>query len=403
MRAALSLVIALVTLLTVVACSPAAEKAEPPVEQAKVGYFPLEVDPASYLDRIRLPEGFTISIYRDGLDGARSMAMSDSGTLFLGTRSNRKREKPGLVYAVTNPDGDGKGDTIHIVAQGLNVPNGVALRDGDLYIAEVHRVVRLDGIEARLEQPPQPVVINDSFPDEYHHGWKYLRFGPDGRLYVPVGAPCNICEPEPGQGTIAVMNADGSGKQVFAEGVRNSVGFDWDPATGELWFTDNGRDLWGEDRPPEELNHAPRAGLHFGYPYRYGKALVDDSFSTTMEDAGFTPAALEFPAHNALLGMRFYTGSQFPTDYSGDLFIASHGSWNREIPDGYKIFRVKMEQGRALAYEEFASGWLTADNSFWGRPVDIEWAPDGAMLVSDDFNGLVYRISYEPRRPAETP
>lgn len=403
MRPANTLIPALAALLAMVHGALAEDKTDEPVEKARVGYFPLEVDPASYLDRIRLPEGFSISIYREGLDGARSMAMSERGTLFLGTRSNRKREKPGVVYAVTNPDGDGRGDALHIVAQGLNVPNGVALKDGHLYIAEVHRVVRLDGIEARLEQPPEPVVINDSFPDEYHHGWKYLRFGPDGRLYVPVGAPCNICEPEPGQGTIVSLNADGSDKQVFAEGVRNSVGFDWDPATGDLWFTDNGRDLWGEDTPPEELNHAPQAGQHFGYPYRYGKALVDDSFATSMTDADFSPAALEFPAHNALLGMRFYTGSQFPADYSGDLFIASHGSWNREIPDGYKIFRVMMEQGRAIAYEEFASGWLTEDNSFWGRPVDIEWAPDGAMLVSDDFNGLVYRISYGSQQPAETP
>jgi glucose/arabinose dehydrogenase len=213
---------------------------------------------------------------------------------------------------------------------------------------------------------------------------------------VPVGAPCNICEPESGQGTIVSLKPDGSDKRVYAEGVRNSVGFDWDPATGELWFTDNGRDLWGDDRPPEELNHAPVAGQHFGYPYRYGKDLVDDSFSTELSDDAFTGAALEFPAHNALLGMRFYTGEQFPDEYRGDLFIASRGSWNRAVPDGYKIYRVRMEGGRAVEWQEFATGWLTEDKTFWGRPVDIEIAPDGSLLVSDDFNGLVYRISYEP-------
>jgi glucose/arabinose dehydrogenase len=369
---------------------------EEPVVEATVGYFPLEVEPAEYLDRIQLPEGFEISIYRDGLEAARSMAMSDSGTLFLGTRSNRSRDKVGKVYAVTNPDGDARGDEVKVVVEGFNVPNGVALKDGDLYVAEIHRITRFDDIEGNLDAPPEPVVLNDSFPDEYHHGWKYLRFGPDGRLYVPVGAPCNICEPEAGQGTIVSLAADGSDKRVYAEGVRNSVGFDWDPATGDFWFTDNGRDLWGEDTPPEELNHAPAAGAHYGYPYRYGKNLVDDSFSTALGDDDFTGAALEFPAHNALLGMRFYTGDQFPAAYQGDLFIASRGSWNRAVPDGYKIYRVRREDGRAVEWQEFATGWLTEDNKFWGRPVDIELAPDGALLVSDDFNGLVYRISYAP-------
>jgi len=369
---------------------------EAPVVEAKVGYFPLEVNPADYLDRIELPEGFEIAIYRDGLEAARSMAITDTGTLFLGTRSNRKREKVGKVYAVTNPDGDGRGDEIMTLLEGYNVPNGVALRDGDLYVAEVHRVTRFDDIESNLEQLPEPVVIRDSFPDEYHHGWKYLRFGPDERLYVPVGAPCNICEPEAGQGTIVSIAEDGSDLRIHADGVRNSVGFDWDPATGELWFTDNGRDLWGENTPPEELNHAPVAGAHFGYPYRYGKNLVDDSFATDRDSDEFTGAALEFPAHNALLGMRFYTGGQFPADYHGDIFIASHGSWNRLEPDGYKLYRVRMDQGQAVEWEEFATGWLTEEGKFWGRPVDVEIAPDGSLLVSDDFNGLVYRISYQP-------
>ncbi len=372
------------------------EASDEPAVKAKVGYFPLEVDPAEYLDQIKLPEGFEISIYRDGLEAARSMAITDSGTLFIGTRSNRSREKIGKVYAVTNPDGDGAGDEIKVLVEGFNVPNGVALKDGDLYVAEVHRVTRFDDIENNLTAPPEPVVIDDTFPDEYHHGWKYLRFGPDERLYVPVGAPCNICEPEAGQGTIVSLAADGSDKRIVAEGVRNSVGFDWDPETGDLWFTDNGRDLWGEDTPPEELNHVPVEGAHFGYPYRYGKSLVDDSFATDLGDDDFTGAALEFPAHNALLGMRFYTGEQFPDDYQGDIFIAAHGSWNREVPDGYKIFRVRMEEGRAVAWEEFATGWLTDDKKFWGRPVDVEVAPDGSLLVSDDFNGLIYRISYQP-------
>ncbi|NQY02031.1 MAG: PQQ-dependent sugar dehydrogenase [Halieaceae bacterium] len=370
------------------------EEESKPAAEAKVGYFPLEVDPREYLSTIQLPEGFNISIYRDGIEAARSLAVSDSGAVFVGSRTNRKRERIGKVYAVTPGETPAVGGDVKVIASDLNVPNGVALRNGDLYVAEIHRVIRMDAIENNLDSPPEPVVINNSFPEEFHHGWKYLRFGPDDRLYVPIGAPCNICEPEARQGTIVSLAADGTDEQVHAYGVRNSVGFDWDPATGDFWFTDNGRDLWGDDTPPEELNHAPVAGAHFGYPYRYGAALVDDSFDTELTDEAFTGAALEFPAHNALLGMHFYTAQQFPADYHGDIFIASHGSWNREQPDGYKLFRVRMADGEAVAWEEFATGWLTEEGKFWGRPTDVAIAADGALLVSDDFNNLIYRISY---------
>lgn len=365
-------------------------------QSASIGRYPIEVDPREYLERIELPPGFRISLYHDQVEGARSMAMGDRGTLFVGTRRAPGGDRMDKVYALPNPQRGPVADEILTVATGLNVPNGVALHDGDLYVGEVHRIIRYADIEANLASPPAFQVVDDSFPDEWHHGWKFIRFGPDGRLYVAVGAPCNICEPRAGQGTIVSLQPDGSDKKVYASGVRNSVGFDWDPDSDELWFTDNGRDVWGEDIPPEELNHAPRAGLHFGFPYRYGKALVDDEFTTSLGDADFTGAALEFPAHNALLGMRFYTGKQFPEEYHGDLFIASHGSWNRKIPDGYKIYRVRMEKGVAVDYEVFASGWLTPEKEYWGRPVDIELMADGSMLVSDDFAGVVYRISYQP-------
>jgi glucose/arabinose dehydrogenase len=194
---------------------------------------------------------------------------------------------------------------------------------------------------------------------------------------------------------ITSIKADGSDKQVFARGIRNSVGFDWDPETGELWFTDNGRDAWGNDIPPEELNHAPRTGLHFGFPYRFGKTLVDYDYQTDMKAADFTPPALELPAHNAALGMRFYRGGMFPESYKHRIFIASHGSWNRGVPDGYRLFAVTLKDNQVDSYETFASGWLTEDKHFWGRPVDVEVLPDGSLLVSDDHAGAIYRISYQ--------
>lgn len=387
--------LSVLSLLLLMSCHAQAQnKPEKPGKTANIAHNPLHVDPAEYIQRITLPPGFRIEFYQRDIDSPRSLALSPAGNLFIGTRTNPKRDKLGKVYVVTNPDGDQRGDETIVLAENLNIPNGVAFRDGSLYVAELNRVIRYDEIEGRLHNPPAPKVLNDSFPEEFHHGWKYLRIGPDDRLYVPVGAPCNICEPAEGQGTIVSMALDGSDKQVYARGIRNSVGFDWHPDTDELWFTDNGRDLWGDDIPPEELNHAPIAGLHFGYPYRYGKDLVDDEFETTMEDSDFTPSSLDFPAHNALLGMRFYTGNMFPQQYHGDLFIAAHGSWNRSVPDGYRIYRVKMEQGKAVGYEIFADGWLTEDNQYWGRPVDIELMADGSMLVSDDFAGVIYRISY---------
>jgi glucose/arabinose dehydrogenase len=362
---------------------------------AEVAINPLSVDPATYLDRIKLPPGFKISIYAGNVAAARSMALSPSGVLYVGSRWDGRNNQPGKVYAVVDKDGDYKADEVLTVASGLNMPNGVALRDGDLYVAEVNRITRYDDIDNHLSSPPAPVVINDSYPGDFMHGWKYIAFGLDGKLYVPVGAPGNTVEPDAEHSVITMINPDGSGKSIFARGIRNTVGFDWHPVTGELWFTDNGRDLWGSDKPPEELNHAPRAGLHFGYPYRYGKTLADDQFKTTLSDADFTPAALELPAHNAAIGLQFYTGKSFPEQYHNQAFIAAHGSWNRAEPDGYRIFVAYIKDNQAVDYEIFASGWLTEEKKFWGRPVDFEILPDGSLLVSDDFANCIYRIRYE--------
>ncbi len=276
----------------------------------------------------------------------------------------------------------------------------MAFRDGSLYVAEISRIIRFDNIEDRLENPPAPMVISNSFPSDEHHGWKFIRFGPDGKLYVPVGAPCNICEPPEPYASIMRMNQDGSELEVFSRGVRNTVGFDWNPRTSELWFTDNGRDWLGNDAPPDELNRAPVKGLHFGYPYCHGNSVSDPEYGKRKKCGEFTPPAMELGPHIASLGMRFYTGSMFPDEYRGQIFIAEHGSWNRWPPIGYRITLVKLNEGRAVSYEVFAEGWLQGVTA-WGRPVDLEVLPDGSMLVSDDRAGAIYRIIYQKPKAAK--
>jgi glucose/arabinose dehydrogenase len=316
------------------------------------------------------------------------MALSPNGTLFVGTRTE------GNLYAILDQNQDYQADEVITLGQQMNSPNGVAFRDGVLYVAEVNRILRYDNIEADLHNPPQPVVINDSFPTDRLHGWKFIRFGPDGLLYVPVGAPCNICEPDPDRyAMLARMQPDGTGLEVFARGIRNTVGFDWHPETGELWFTDNGRDQMGDDMPPDELNHAPEPGLHFGYPYCHGGNIPDPDFGQQRSCDEFTPPAIKLGAHVAALGMRFYTGQTFPEEYRNQIFIAEHGSWNRSTPIGYRIMLVRLKNNRAVNYEVFAEGWLR-DGQAWGRPVDLLVMPDGSLLVSDDLAGAIYRISY---------
>lgn len=342
------------------------------------------------LDQVRLPPGFRVSIYAEGVPGARSLALGQKGTLFVGTR------REGRLYAVVDRDANGRADQVLTLARGLNMPNGVAFRAGALYVAEVNRVLRYDRVEERLGDPPAPTVITDAFPTDGHHGWKFIRFGPDGKLYVPVGAPCNVCDADPDRyAAVFRLNADGSGLEVFARGVRNTVGFDWHPATGELWFTDNGRDWMGDDRPPDELNRATASGLHFGFPYCHGGDLPDPQYGRHRECSEFTPPQWELPAHVAPLGMRFYTGTMFPEKYRGQIFIAEHGSWNRSVPIGYRVTRVRLEGNRAVSYEVFAEGWLQGEGA-WGRPVDLLVMPDGALLVSDDRAGVIYRITYGP-------
>ncbi len=340
------------------------------------------------LHQIRLPPGFEIVIYASPVPNARSMVLSPNGTLFVGTLA------AGKVYAVLNRNRDQKANEVITLLQGLNMPNGVAFHDGALYVAEVNRILRYDNIEAHLKDPPAPIVVYGGFPRDRHHGWKFIRFGPDGWLYVPVGAPCNVCEREDARyASITRMRPDGTQLEIYARGVRNTVGFDWHPKTHELWFTDNGRDWMGDDLPPDELNHAPRPGLHFGFPYCHGRAIRDPEFGKRRTCEEFTPPTTELGPHVAALGMHFYTGTMFPDEFRDQMFVAEHGSWNRSAPIGYRLMLVRLENQRALSYEVFAEGWLQGSRA-WGRPVDLLVMPDGAMLVSDDEANVIYRISY---------
>ncbi|KAA3615231.1 MAG: sorbosone dehydrogenase family protein [Calditrichaeota bacterium] len=340
------------------------------------------------IDFITLPPQFKMHVFAD-VPNARSLTISPSGTIFVGTRSSDK------IYALYDKNNDHLADTVITIASGLNTPNGVAFRNGSLYIAEINRVLRLDNIEEKLLNPPNPVVVRDDFPTDGHHGWKFIRFGPDEKLYVPVGAPCNICEPDPNRyANIMRMNPDGSGLEVFAFGVRNSVGFDWHPQTQELWFTDNGRDYLGDNSPPDELNHAPQQAMHFGYPYWHGGDIKDPQFGDKRAKEDFTAPAQKLGPHVAALGMRFYTGTMFPVSYKNNIFIAEHGSWNRSTPIGYRLMLVRLKNGQPVSYEEFATGFLQGETRH-GRPVDIEIMHDGSLLVSDDFAGKIYRIYYE--------
>ena len=276
------------------------------------------------------------------MPNARSLCLSPHGTLFVGTQGI------GSVYAVVDSNADYRADKVYTLTTGLNMPNGVAFREGDLYVAEVNRVIKLSNIERNLEHPPKLSVINNSFPSDRHHGWKFIRFSPDGLLYVPVGAPCNICDRGDPYASIMRMKPDGSQLEVFARGIRNSVGFDWHPETGELWFTDNGRDMLGDDLPPDELNRAPRPGMHFGYPYRHGRNIADPEYSVVDDESRFTLPAQELGPHVASLGMRFYRGAMFPQKYRNQIFIAEHGSWNRSEKIGYRIGQLIPQELTSL-------------------------------------------------------
>lgn len=345
-------------------------------------------DELAYLS---LPEGFVISLFAE-VPKARSLCKSPGGTIYVGSRSGDK------VHALRDKDGDGVAEEKYVVAEGLKrSPNGVAFKDGDLYIAEINRILVIRDIESDLGNPSEPEVFFNDYPNKSHHGWKYIAFGPDGWLYVPVGAPCNIClESNPVFASITRLSPDGKTMEVYSSGVRNTVGFTWHPETDELWFTDNGRDHLGDNQPPDELNRASRKGQHFGYPFCHGGTISDPEFGDQRACSEFQKPAQNLGPHVAALGLKFCESGNFPKEYSGDLFIAEHGSWNRTDPIGYRITRVQLEGNKAVSYSDFITGWLDEDGKVSGRPVDVLFLDDGSMLISDDYGGKVYRVRYEP-------
>ena len=339
-------------------------------------------------DEIKLPAGFAIDVVAR-VPGARAMAWGERGTLFVGSRS-------GSVYAISFSAPNAGGEArVRTIASGLTEPAGIAFRGGSLYVSAISRIIRFDDIERRLDSPPQPVLVTDKLPSDRHHGIKFIAFGPDGKLYINVGAPCNVCAPDPERyAHIERMNPDGSGREIVARGVRNSVGFDWDPRTKELWFTDNGRDMLGDDAPPDKLNHVTSVPQNFGFPYCHGGDIADPEFGEGHPCKEFVPPAQKLGPHVASLGMRFYTGTQFPAAYRNQIFIAEHGSWNRTQKIGYRVTLVQLDDaGKPVKYTPFAEGWLR-DGRVSGRPADVSVAPDGSLFVSDDTAGVVYRIRY---------
>ncbi|VVD76886.1 putative soluble quinoprotein glucose/sorbosone dehydrogenase [Pandoraea horticolens] len=345
------------------------------------------------IERLTLPPGFHVEVLSDQVPGARGMVLGPKGTLFVGSRAQ------GDVYAITLDPSRAYAAKVRTVASGLNMPVGVAMRNGALYISAVSRIVKLDDIENRLDNPGKPAVVYDKLPGESHHGWRYMAFGPDQRLYIGVGAPCNVCKRDENRyAMIGSIKPDGTDWRVVARGVRNTVGFDWQPGTNTLWFTDNGRDLLGDDVPDDKLNRLTRVGEHFGFPYCHAGDVSDPEFGQEKRCSAFTPPMAKLGAHVAALGMKFYTGKQFPEAYRGSIFIAEHGSWNRSRKVGYRVERVVLDtKGNVAKQEVFAQGWLGNDESVWGRPVDLLTLPDGSLLISDDYAGAIYRITY--RKP----
>ncbi|MEE9425149.1 MAG: PQQ-dependent sugar dehydrogenase [Methylococcales bacterium] len=349
----------------------------------------IEQSQSDWLKHISVPEGFRISLFAENVENARSLALGDDGVVYVGSI------KAGKVYALRDTDNDGVADQQFVIAKGLDMPNGVTVLNGALYVGALKQLLRWKNPSQNLENMPAPEVLLSDMPHEKHHGWRYLKAGPDGKLYMAIGAPCNVCKkPKPIFATIIRMNADGGEHEIIAKGVRNSVGMDWHPQTTELYFNENGRDMLGDDIPPDELNHAPKNGLHFGFPYCHGDTIADAKYGKRKPCENFVPPVWKYPAHIAPLGMYFYRGKIFPAKYREQLFVAQHGSWNRSTPHGYRVAMLQFKNGKPVAESVFAEGWLQDDGEVLGRPVDILELRDGSLLISDDQRGVIYRIEY---------
>jgi glucose/arabinose dehydrogenase len=355
--------------------SPLAPVAQPPAPKA-----PGEI----LVNKIKVPQGFKVELWAHGINNARVMTWGDKGTLFVSSRV------AGNVYAIVDK---GSSREVKVIAKGLNLPNGVAFKDGTLYVAEISKISKYENIESSLDNPPAPKIVYDILPRDAPHGWKFLAFGPDGKLYFNIGAPCNICIPPDTHANISRINSDGSGFEYWAHGVRNSVGFDWHPVTKELYFTTHARDWMGEDVPSDRFDHAPKKGLHFGYPYCHQGDIPDPQFHSGRSCSEFAPPLIKTGPHVGGNGVMFYTGSMFPPEYKNRAFLAQRGAWNRTQKTGYQVMMVTLRTGDVPKYEVFAEGWLE-NNQPWGRPNYTTQMKDGSILLSDDYAGAIYRISY---------
>lgn len=340
------------------------------------------------LKQLTVPAGFKIEFFAENVENARQMALSPSGIVYVGSR------KAGKVYALKDVDSDGKVDQRWLVAEDLNMPSGLAFKEDDLYVADVDKILKFTNIDANLEQPVIELFFND-LPDDDHHGWKFIRFAPNGDLIIPVGAPCNICEaPTDKHARILALDMNTKTLTELAKGVRNTVGFDYHPLTNQLWFSDNGRDMMSDDVPGDEINRLIDVGSHFGYPYFHAGDVADPEFSKGKKSSDYIFPEYTLGAHVAPLGVHFYRGQQFPKSYKNQLFVAEHGSWNRTKKSGYKVALLTIENSKVVNYQAFISGFMQAEKTF-GRPVAILELADGSLLVSDDFANVIYRISYQ--------
>lgn len=339
--------------------------------------------------RLEVPEGFTIKPFALDVENARQLAVSDNGIVYAGSR------KAGNVYALIDQDKDGTADKQVLIAEGLTSPSGIAFKDGALYVAEIERIIRFNNIDKDLDKAQMEVVF-EQLPDKRHHGWKFIRFADNGELIYPVGVPCNVCEEDPEFGRIFSLNLDTKEVTTLAQGVRNSVGFDFHPQTGKLWFSDNGRDMMGDDIPPCEINRIDEAGQHFGFPYFHGGTVADPEFGKGKNMSDYVQPELNLGAHVAPLGIHFYEGEQFPKDYKQTLFVAEHGSWNRSKKAGYRVMMATVEGDEISNYRPFVTGFMENEETF-GRPVAMIEMADGSLLISDDYANAIYRVQYNKK------
>lgn len=346
------------------------------------------------LDKLILPDGFSINLYAQ-VKNPRQMTLGDDGTVYVGSRS----KAGGRIHAVLNPDNNPVASEVVAITRGLKMPSGLTYRDGDLYVGAISTIYRFNDIAANIKSGAKPEIITDTLPNKSHHGWKFIEFGPDGLLYIPIGAPCNICDPEEIFASIHRMDINSTDRKLehVARGVRNTVGFDWDPVSGDLWFTDNGGDAMGDEMPADELNHVTVTGEHFGYPYIHQGDTPDPKFGINKNAADYTPPAQKLAFHAGAVGMAFYKGDMFPASFKNNIIIAEHGSWNRSDAaghTGHMLTLVTIKDGKAVKYEPFITGFLQ-NNKAWGRPADVLELKDGSLLIADDEANAIYRVTYK--------